>query len=188
VSRYSDYDGEEWFPNQSALWQHNAELALKGKRGRKALAELREALLALPSKRLISGALCLVGVADKIQLESTVPGDEWPRWRLQEANQLIEDQGEGVCAVGALLWYRKVKSGVDPETAFAELPLILSANEDEDGLEKTALLAESELGITYHLAWQLAYKNDESYDLCTPEERYSKFLFWLDKELGPVAV
>jgi hypothetical protein len=70
VSRFGDYDGDgddEFNGNGWAMWQKRAELALRGKRGRKALAELRDALMALPEKRLIEGALCTVGVGDRLE-------------------------------------------------------------------------------------------------------------------------
>lgn len=60
MSRFEDgYD--EDFPNQSALWWANTERALKGKRGQAFLKEMEEALLALPKKRLIEGAVCFEG-------------------------------------------------------------------------------------------------------------------------------
>jgi hypothetical protein len=51
MSRFYDDGYDEDFPNQAALWQANAQRALTGKRGRKALAELRDALLALPGRQ-----------------------------------------------------------------------------------------------------------------------------------------
>ena len=39
-------------------------------------------------------------------------------------------------------------------------------------------------GMTYTLASSLAYRNDESYDGMTPEERYEAFMEWLDKQLA----
>jgi hypothetical protein len=68
MSRYSDYDDYEGEPEQvlaAGRWERNARVALKGKRGRKALAELREALMALPERRLIEGAVCTVGAAGR---------------------------------------------------------------------------------------------------------------------------
>lgn len=59
MSRFGE--GEEWFPGQFWLWQANLERALGGARGQAALAELEEALLALPEPKLISGHLALKG-------------------------------------------------------------------------------------------------------------------------------
>lgn len=64
MSRYKEYDDYDGSPEQilaAGRWERNARAALKSKRGRKALAALREALLALPEKRLVSGALCTTG-------------------------------------------------------------------------------------------------------------------------------
>jgi hypothetical protein len=193
MSRYDgdySFDYDEPFPNAGALYAANAERALKGKRGRRVLAELREALLALPEKRLISSALCTVGAGRRLQREI----DEWgylPAWRLKMTRDqfrelLAENNGEeGVCAVGALLWHRKVvKDGLSPEEAFDALPTL---NTDEGGLEATAEVAK-EAGIVYSLAWQLAYRNDEMFDGMSPEERYDAFLAWLDQELATPAV
>jgi hypothetical protein len=177
MSRYSDdYDGDE-FPNQSALWQANAERALKGKRGRKALADLREALLALPEPRLIEGALCTVNA------EKRAGGLGEDSWARREWAERIEE-GEGVCAIGALLWHRKVKAGMDPAEAFDSLPTLEDSNWD---LDATASLAVREAGLAYSLAVNLAYRNDETYEGMTPEGRYTAFLAWIDRELAEVS-
>jgi len=44
------------FPNQLELYRANTERAINGKRGQSFLCELRDALLALPQKRLIGGS------------------------------------------------------------------------------------------------------------------------------------
>jgi len=67
-----NYSEDEDFPGQFELWQANCERSLRGKRGQQELRELRAALLALPEKRLIHGALedergyvCAVGAYAK---------------------------------------------------------------------------------------------------------------------------
>src|ERR1700733_1709773 len=70
MSRFSDDDNDEYSPEAilfQGRWYNNARRALRGKRGRKALAELREALLALPEPRLISSALCTVGGTARVR-------------------------------------------------------------------------------------------------------------------------
>lgn len=52
-----NYSDDEERPGQFALWQANCERSLKGKAGQLELRELEAALLALPEKRLIRGAL-----------------------------------------------------------------------------------------------------------------------------------
>ena len=122
MSRFSDnYDDDsETAVLDQGRWGHNARVALKGKRGRKALTELREALLALPQKRLIEGAICTVGAEKRREAliaEATRIWESYkPEWRVggpwtEEADQLtelVQRDGEGVCAVGAFVWYRKV--------------------------------------------------------------------------------
>lgn len=103
---------------------------------------------------------------------------------VENFDQQVSREGEGVCAVGAMLWHRKVKAGVDPAEAFASLPGL--PGEGSDGLDETASLAKQEAGLTYTLAWELAYRNDETYDRKTPEERWEAFVAWIDRELAGV--
>lgn len=191
MSRFADYDNDEedWALNMGR-WQHNARVALKGKRGRKVLRELREALMALPEHRLIEGAMCTVGGVDKrlppvpIDSASTevLRYSRWAHEEREQARKRLATKGEGVCAIGAIVWYRKVKAGADPAEAFASLPTVLDA-EDGDGLEWTARLGE-EAGLTFTLAWELAYRNDETLRNMTPEERHAAFVAWIDQELA----
>ena len=185
MSRFSDDYSEENFPNEGALWHANAKRALRGRKGRKALAELREALLALPEKRLIEGALCTVGAtAEAEAMPETLPSFDGSRTIANyEREDLLEvvKQGEGVCAMGALAWYRKVKAGVDPQEAFTQLPRLLA---EDGGDVETASLGERELGLTFTLAWTLASRNDETFGGLTPEARYEAFLTWIDERLA----
>lgn len=161
MSRYQDGDGDsDW--NTVELWQHNLELALSGKRGKQALADLKAALEALPEKRLIERALCTVGGVEK---------------RPEIANL---EQPEGVCAVGAYVWWQKVKQGKDPLQAFEELDTL----PDEDGDIWDTVEAGKSAGLTRVLAWELAYTNDETYGGLTPEERYARFVGWIDQQLA----
>lgn len=212
-SDYDDYDDYEGEPEQilaSGRWEWNSRRALKSKRGRQALAELREALMALPEHRLISGALCTVGGVDRrLPLPSA---EETGRHaaaliaqgadekvaeqcahglavtRAQERHDLrtaIEAQGgEGVCAMGAYAWYRKVKAGMDPAEAFASLPTVFDGDQDgPDQLQQTAEVGK-DAGMTFTLAWNLAYRNDETYETLTPEQRWERFVAWIDAELA----
>lgn len=58
MSRFIEGDGDEDFPNAQALWWRAQENALRGRKGQAVLRELEAALVALPEKRLIEGALC----------------------------------------------------------------------------------------------------------------------------------
>jgi hypothetical protein len=218
MSRFSDYDGDEYSPEEvlfQGRWYNNARRALKGKRGRKALAELREALLALPEPRLIGGALCTVGGTARVgevtpeevagraaqgramyAEAGSDPGedyaDECGRWMRQEREYerdaiagLVETDGEGVCAIGAFIWHQKVKAGMDPAEAFAALPTVAGDAADNPA-DETAGLGQ-QAGLTYTLAWVIASKNDQTWESRTPEDRYTAFLAWIDAELGEPA-
>lgn len=52
-----NYCDEEDYPGQFNLWHANCNRSLQGKRGQEELRQLRDALLALPDKRLIHGSL-----------------------------------------------------------------------------------------------------------------------------------
>lgn len=220
MSRFSDDDNDDYSPEAilaRGRWYNNARRALKGKRGRKALAELREAILALPEPRLIGGALCTVGgtarvpdvtpeaVAERVArgqamyaAAGSAPGDDYAyncaQWMRQDREderdaiaELVEADGEGVCAIGALIWHQKVKAGIDPAEAFASLPTVPGDAED-DPADETAGLGQ-QAGLTYTLAWVIASKNDQTWESKTPEERYAAFLAWINAELGePAAV
>lgn len=177
MSRFEDYDYEEFFPNQGQFWHANVQRALAGKRGKKALAELREALRALPEKRLIAGALCTVGGVDQRTKERHDPRG----WYREDLSAKIESEGEGVCAIGAYLWFKKVKAGADPQAAFADLPTYLDS--DGEGDFATAQ-AGKDAGLTWTLAWTLASRNDSTFDGMTPEQRYDAFMAWLDEQLA----
>ena len=66
------YTEEEAFAGQVALWQANCARSLRGKKGQAELFALREALLALPVKRLLrdelyndAGEVCAIGAYGK---------------------------------------------------------------------------------------------------------------------------
>jgi len=214
MSRYSDYDDFEGEPEQilaMGRWERNARAVLRSKRGRKALAELREALMALPEHKLIEGAVCTVGAPERkaallAQAEADAareyehaaryaaehPDDPWAQrlaarpfepetGPVEELDRYVARDGEGVCAVGAYAWYRKVKAGMGPAEAFASLPDL--ADEGSDALGETADLGEA-AGLARTLAWELAYRNDETFGKCTPEERHAKFVAWIDEVLA----
>lgn len=175
MSRGSDYDdyGDN-FPNEWAFWEHRTKTALNSKRGRKALAELREALLALPEHRLISRAMSTAGPEtdpDNPDIQDSVKTD---------IAELVQEQGVGVCAVGAYLWHKKVNAGMDPGEAMRSLPLL---DDIDSTLHDTAQYGESG-GLTYTLAWTLADLNDEAFRESTPEDRWVRYMAWLDSKLG----
>lgn len=67
-----NYTEEEDFDGQFELWRANCERSLRGKKGQAELRVLRDALLALPEKRLLLGTLedevgdvCAIGAYGK---------------------------------------------------------------------------------------------------------------------------
>lgn len=165
---YDDF--EENFLNEAAFWDRRVRAVLASKRGKKALADLRDALLALPERRLVSRALCTIG--------TTHPSTS--DWRREYIEELVAEQGEGVCAVGAYIWHQKVKAGEDPAEAMRSLPML---DDEAYGLDGTARAGEA-AGMTYTLAWLLADQNDETFSRSTPEQRWQRFMEWLDKQLA----
>lgn len=179
---------DEDFPNQAEFWLANARRALSGRRGKKALAELREALLHLPEKRLVQGTLStasLKAYAEELPEKCqswAVDGKPYtvPNWIRESALEAVAKEGIGVCAVGAYCWWKAVQAGADPEAAMADLPVTSDALEHD--LWNT-VSAGKRAGLVSYVAWTLADLNDETFRSCTPEERYEKVLAWVDKEL-----
>jgi hypothetical protein len=78
----SRFDVDEYDPQKAALWAANTRRALRGKQGRKVLAMLEAALLELPDKALIEGALiyegavCALGALAVYQRKRLLGADE----------------------------------------------------------------------------------------------------------------
>lgn len=208
--RENDYDDENAVLDYGR-WQRNAKAVLKSKRGRKALATIREALMALPEHKLIESAFCTVGGADvrlpepdADEIEETKAQLARCGWTPDEIPQVLERErkdrsrdradlaelitqhgGGGVCVNGALVWWQKVKAGMDPDEAFASLPTLWEGDPDGHGepMHETALLGR-DAGLVYTLAYELAYRNDETYRAMTPEDRWMAFVAWIDEELA----
>lgn len=133
--------------------------ALRSKRGRKALEELRDALLRLPHKRLIEGELC---------------------------------DGEGVCALGAYLYRKKVDAGQAPILVWKELQQESHKAKahywgDSPDPRKLAEYAAKELGVAPALAIAIQVENDIDWGGSTPEQRYEGLLQWVEKKIGEAA-
>jgi hypothetical protein len=190
-----DYEPAE-YPNAEALFEARARTAIYSKRGKAALRELREALMALPKHELIEGALCRTRVIEEdeelepvervvvgqLQLDGTeaeptpVPIATVDPWT---GDPVVV---EGVCAVGAYVWWQKVKSGTDPVDAFLALPE-LDGDEDAYAMFETAS-AGRQAGLTFTLAWELASGNDETFAELDPPQRWQRFIEWIDKVLA----
>ena len=128
-------------------WMGRRKAVLNGRPGKAALAELEQALLAMPHKRLIEGTLCDgTGVcANGAWLyRHYVDGGLSPR----EA-------------------WRKLKKD-DKERFFG--------NDEGAELDRTVAMTVKELGVTKTLAEVVAYINDEEVYATTPEGRYAQVL------------
>ena len=191
MSRF-EWEGDYESPpyrNADEMFAQTARTAIYSKRGRKALAELREALMALPKHELIEGAVCRVKRVDEEDpdipeafFEAPAPGQIPAFDGVVIAETTVPVIVEGVCAVGAWVWWKKVKAGVDPVTAFTELPTLDSEDEEtSEGLEmfETAWLGQRN-GLTHALAWELASGNDERFASLSPRERWQAFVDWID--------
>jgi len=167
MSRFDDGDDEGAMPIE--LFRANVDRALKGKRGQKALRELRRALVALPEPKLIKGALCEVQYADDDEdQDSPLP--------------------TGFCAIGALAFLKRQEKG-------ERLPDILHAleqNPEDYGENEWDTIAEGERqGLVNCLAYEFAWTNDEGLgqwkEEITPEERFRRMLAWIDERIIPQA-
>jgi hypothetical protein len=158
MSRFSG--AEDSYDNAGYLWEKTVELALRGKKGRVALEELRAALLALPRKRLVTGTLCndaadvcalgALGVYRRVQL-----GDH-----PAEAYQFV--------------W--------DHQPKYSDGELI------DDDLWSTMDFAQQELGLTRALADAVSYQNDEGIYAARPEWLYDRMLEWVEMRLRQPAL
>jgi hypothetical protein len=90
------------------------------------------------------------------------------------ANEL--DNGQDVCAIGALVRYKKITPLADPEYEMEQVGI--------------------ECGMPRLVAWTVVEINDNELDFryvdgkrvdCTPEERYETILKWIRKQLGGTA-
>lgn len=188
MSRVGDSDYDQEYNNQGDLWWANVRRALGGKRGRKALAELREALIHLPEKRLIEGALGRIEYVDNEagpEVAAVAPGQVgcFDEPGPEEFTQTVRLPGGqkasgSVCAVGAFIWWKRIKAGEEPERVLNDLD-----GKAEDDLWETAY-AGQRAGLAYTLAWALAYRNDEEYGGISDEERYARTLNWVDRQLA----
>lgn len=149
-------DGDEYFPGQQWLWERNLERNFSGAAGQAKLRELRDALLALPGKRLIetrladeAGQVCALGaLAVQRRVEAGV-----------DRAEALDDMARRV--------------PVHPTWG------------DIDGWEaEQATLAEAEAcGVKQPMAVTVAYENDFGPSRETPEERYTRVLAWVEKRI-----
>ena len=158
LSRFEgDYD--EQFPGQYMLWAANVERHFSGAAGQAKLRELRDALLALPEKRLIEtrladerGQVCALGAfAVKAHVDR---GEDRDKVLAEMAAKVVEDR------YGIDGWEAEEATRREAESLGCKMPFIVT----------------------------VAYENDfgpSSKE--TPEERYERMLAWVEKRILPVA-
>lgn len=155
----NDWDGWQW---AYIRWQGAKKQAFTSKYGRERLKEFREALLALPEKRLIQGKL--------------VEEEEMAQWGPPPS----EIRVGGVCAVGAYCAY-KMGEG-DMEKGMQSLLETKMPDLDYNTAEDTAE-AGINAGLRYTMAWEFGFLNDELLWGEDPEQRYIQILQFIDKKL-----
>jgi len=181
MSRFTDYD-DEFYPNQAAMWWANVSRALKGRKGQQALMDLEQALLDLPEKRLISGYLAADGEVCALGALALSRRVEQGEVREQILASL-EDKTPPVCECGHLKrehaedghcegWATSQRGCWEACTQFR---LDADSHGNYDGSDVSAS-AGVEVGLTYTLAWRLAYLNDEDLAGLSPEQRYERVL------------
>ena len=149
MSRFGDGDYPDDLDSLLAegRWRGRRKAVLNGRPGKVALAELEQALLAMPHKRLIEGTLCDgTGVcANGAWLyRHYVDGGLSPR----EAWRKLKNEGKARDS-----WFG-----------------------GETELDRTVAIMVKELGVTKTLAEVVAFINDEEVYATTPEGRYAQVL------------
>lgn len=146
-------DGDENFPGEWFLWESAQRRCFAGQPGQQRLRELRDALLALPEKRLITtrlaneqGEFCAIGALARHQ-----------------AIQAGDDPAE---VLERLASYVKAESAWDDPW------------ETED---RTISVAQA-CGMKRTMAAAVAYENDLDWgrEVKTPEQRYQAMLRWVE--------
>lgn len=145
-----DGDWDEQFPGQAMLWEANLRRCFSGKAGQAKLRELRDALLALPEKKLIEtrladeqGNVCALGAL--VVQHHVARGADREDVIKQMAESIESDDG----------W-------VDTWDA-----------------EQETLAEAKACGIKAPMAVEVAFMNDLHYKE-TPEERYTRVLAWIE--------
>lgn len=102
MSRYAGDNYDEEWNNQWELWQANTLRHFRGRAGQAILRELRDALLALPERKLIhgrladeQGAVCTIGAlalhrgCSIEKLAAMIPVDLWDEYEEERATERL---------------------------------------------------------------------------------------------------
>lgn len=190
MSRFHEDGDDPEYPNAGELWWANCERSVTGRRGQRVLADLEAALLAMPKKALVSGAVatadgcaCTVGalVAHKHAREGYLSFVEAMQALANRHSRCDCGHGTAKHALGFGPCFATRSFGWNP---IKYVPCSCRGFDiDDSGFDAhdTAWLAKEEAGLTFALAWRLVYLNDEELSLCTDEERYAGVLAWVRK-------
>lgn len=191
MSRIS-YSEEEDYPGQFALWRGNLARSMAGKKGQAALLDLRDALLALPTKRLIpyhiarNGEVCATGALVAHRMVSRGLAREAALRELEDDSVVCSralcghsrrDHRPGCdrCRVYAgkgYKWAEPCEAWVEPSDEYDE--------EDEQGETEAAAV---NVGVPRMVVWRIIELNDIELETSTPEERYEHVLAWAQRGL-----
>jgi hypothetical protein len=101
MSRVGNDDWDHESSMTTEMWENIYRRAREGKRGQAFLKELETSLLAMPEKKLISGAFCREGqvcalgsVAVKRKIDAGVPREEAIKWVEAELPENDENDSE----------------------------------------------------------------------------------------------
>lgn len=161
MSRFNccDYDGEGPPPE---FWQQAVRNAIRGRKGQAILRELREALLALPQPRLISGSVAYEGEVCAI---GALAASRLTKGPIKLTEWFVSTGSREIGSLEEL--EERFGNWIDDEIGTVELGM--------------------SMGLTRALAWGISYENDEgTWNTETPEQKYQRVLAWVDRELLPV--
>lgn len=160
MSRFNDgeCDCNYGCENSCRLWNlHEASVkrALTSKRGLLVLQDVKRALLALPQRRLIAGALCLEG-------EVCLVGAYVAYRKMTKEKWTTISQ--------AIYWLHDDDTYIDPEDG-------LQTDDTEWDTARAGELA----GMARMMAYEMAYKNDQQWDRDSPEQRWQHAIDWVER-------
>lgn len=174
-----DYDDEYWMLAMGR-WEANLKRAIRGRRGQRVLRELREALLALPERRLVKGDLatpegevCTVGALVAYK-------------RARAEGLSITEAAKALAAEDPEVWEGYERN---PETGEYEAVRVVGgivtfrwSHGEDQGQEHTVNMGKR-AGLVYTLAWHLGWQNDDEWGLLTPEQRWKRCFRWVEDHI-----
>lgn len=182
-----EYADEEEFAGQWSLQDANMRRVITGKRGQKVLREMRESLMAMPMKRLITsmlamnGEVCVLGSllvhrehTDWITAQKHIQGIYGPP--CEDCDHTESAHNSDGCTE-CITEHDEARIGGSPDMCQAFKP-------DTNASDTTDIRGLSqEYHISQSLVWRLVELNDEVYAHLTPEDRYTKVLAWVERHI-----